>query len=307
MGDEFYPVDDVEDSASIINNPDQDEPALQSQEYIPLQEIVPSTSTTNPIKPTENIQLDESSKKKARIPKKSSGTRPKQVYKWIPIFTLPADKATQTAPQPEQKKQQKPKINRLPRRTITTQITARWIPKRILQEQGYYEGNTVIWLPKKLPQSSIVRQTQKVSATATKGQQYVWKPKQGTKQPAKEQAARPKVSKHLWRPKQAVTQTSIPTAESPAVSTSKQTTSRTTPQRKATREEKGKWVPKMVNIYQQMPSTNPTKFPKPSPLTHQENYGQKVHQLAQHLFYYNRFAILTNLEALLAEHAATAK
>lgn len=37
-----------------------------------------------------------------------------------------------------------------PHRRLAPQSHKQWIPKRLLQAQGYYEGNKLLWIPKKL-------------------------------------------------------------------------------------------------------------------------------------------------------------
>ena len=61
---------------------------------------------------------------------------------------------------------------------LQTLYSFRWIPKKTLQAQGYYEGARYIWLPKQCKTPSILSpqvQVQMPKTTKVTGQQ--WKPK----------------------------------------------------------------------------------------------------------------------------------
>ena len=67
-----------------------------------------------------------------------------------------------------------------PRRRRNRFITKRWVPKSLLQAQGYYTGTDQIWIPKR--QQSIIKPAQKKPVFTTPQQKVsqVWRPKQDT-------------------------------------------------------------------------------------------------------------------------------
>ena len=50
-------------------------------------------------------------------------------------------------------------------------VTQQWIPKSLLQAQGYYKGNTTIWLPKPNQPLKSYQQPQSLISTIPKKQQ----------------------------------------------------------------------------------------------------------------------------------------
>ncbi|WP_219824231.1 hypothetical protein, partial [Enterobacter cloacae complex sp. GF14B] len=63
----------------------------------------------------------------------------KKTYKWVPKASLATIASA---------KKQKP-CKKRPTRPKKCKETWRWIPKRLLEAQGYYEGNDQIWVPKR--------------------------------------------------------------------------------------------------------------------------------------------------------------
>ena len=125
-----------------------------------------------------------------------------------------------------------PKIRSL-KKTTLPHVTTRWVPKTLLQAQGYYEGSTRLWLPKERseaasPSKAISTQYAKLkSSQATpqfiKGNSYQWRPiikKQNEKlQEATNEAKQPQQSRATKNPTK---------ASRPSVA------------------YKGKWVPKLI-------------------------------------------------------------
>ena len=85
--------------------------------------------------------------------------------------------------------QQKPTTLQSPQPSIQNSMKYRWIPKSILQAQGYYKGQQQIWLPTKLnplsktttlPQPTSQTNTSLVATTSPlpKPIKQVWCPKQ---------------------------------------------------------------------------------------------------------------------------------
>ena len=242
---------------------------------------------------TNTVKPNKISTTKSRKSEHSSGPSSRQVYKWVPRNTLPIDKHVQTNPSPRVQHQRQPKMNTNTRITISQRQTiTRWIPKVTLQEQGYYKGHTMIWLPKKMRRTSANIQKPMVP---TKIQQHT--------------LHRPtKIPTHVWRPKKVAN--TIPTATTILHATPQVPAFNPQPTRKATRQEKGKWVPRIATNAR-------TTSPMPKQLeafqtitkqgSHSKIHAKTAHQLAQQLFYFNRFAILQNLETILASQAPNAK
>lgn len=109
-------------------------------------------------------------------------------------------------------------------------VRKRWVKKATLRAQGYYEGHTSLWLPK---QSQVA--IEQPSATQQKASSKA-KPKQ------------------KWRPKQTAVQS--PIQKQPA-----QVPRPLTQRPKASRQEKGKWVPKMKCILESPKIDIPLKIP----------------------------------------------
>lgn len=109
-------------------------------------------------------------------------------------------------------------------------VHKRWVKKATLRAQGYYEGHTSLWLPKQsnvlIEQPSATQQTASSKA----------KPKQE------------------WRPKQIAVQSPIQ-KQPPQVP---RTLNR---KPKASRQEKGKWVPKMQCILESQETDIPLTVP----------------------------------------------
>ena len=157
-----------------------------------------------------------------------------QQWMWVP------KKATQ---QQQRQKQVNPALkntkknnNRYKKHPMNTtkqswnsQPTQRWIPPKMLQEQGYYKGFTQIWLPKKA--KDIQPLTQKAK---------VFKPKaQPKKASPKTTKGSQKTSNMEWRVKNAKPKMDVSVEiKKKIMSPPVQAKSR------LTREQKGKWVPK---------------------------------------------------------------
>ena len=67
-------------------------------------------------------------------------------------------------------RQQKPIVllSRSRKMPTSPRFCQRWVPKRLLKTQGYYEGNVYIWIPKEQPQQThpppqVLRPTQATS------------------------------------------------------------------------------------------------------------------------------------------------
>lgn len=97
----------------------------------------------------------------------------------------------------------------------------RWIPKKDLVAQGYFEGATYIWVPKQVhKQSTSYPQVPPTSRRPQCLMKQRWIPKVKMPQTAT-------ITKRAARPQ-------------PAITTSK-------PFKRATTMEKGKWIPKQID------------------------------------------------------------
>ena len=289
MGAEFYTEEEAKESKSEVHLSDKPKPELQIHERNNFQGDATSIATEVLI-PTNTIKPKEISTTTSTKPKQKRGAIPRQVYKWIPRNSLPITEHDQTKPSPRIQHQQKKKTITNTRSTISRRKTIkRWIPKVTLQEQGYYKGQTKIWLPKQMRRTSANLQKPMVQSkthqhTLTKGPTYEWRPK--------------KVA------------TKISTATAMLQATSQLSAFNPQPPRKATRQEKGKWVPKTdtsARIASSQPKQLTASTTLPTMDRSDEIHAKTAHQLAQQLFCFNRFAILQNLETLLASYATTAK
>ena len=287
MGAEFYTEEEAKESKSEKHLSDKLTPELQIHKKINPHENAASVATEVLI-PTNAVKLPIPTE-----PEQRRRAIPRQVYKWIPRKSLPITEHDQTEPSPRIQHQQKPKTRTNTRSTISQRQTIkRWIPKETLQVQGYYRGQTKIWLPKKMLSNSANMQKK---MDPSKIQQH------SLNKPTKTQT-------HAWRPKQVAT--TLSTATATLQNTSQLPAFNPQPPRKATRQEKGKWVPK-TDTNARIASPQPKQLTAskiiPKMDRSDEIHAKTAHQLAQQLFCFNRFAILQNLETLLASYATTAK
>ena len=292
MGAEFYTEEEAKESKSAVHLADKPAPELQIQERINPQENDASTST-EVLLPTNTVKPNKISTTKSRKPKHTNGPSPRQVYKWVPRNTLPIAKHVQTKPSPRVQHQQKPKTNTNTRSTISQRQTiTQWIPKVTLQEQGYYKGHTMIWLPKKMLRTSANIQKPMVP---TKIQQHTLN--------------RPTKVQHMHGdPNKSQQQSQLLQLRFMLLHT----------YRHSILNQQGRpLVKRKVNGYHRQLLTPEQTSPMPKQLeafktltqqrSHSKIHAKTAHQLAQQLFCFNRFAILQNLETLLASQATNAK
>ena len=127
----------------------------------------------------------------------------------------------------------------LVKKNTLPQANSRWVPKTLLQAQGYHQGSTHLWLPKKRsvatsPRNNIFKKLATLKSSSSTPQfnnsnSYQW---------------RPIIKKRMEQSQKVTTETKKPLQ----IQTNKKPTNKTMP----SVADKGKWVPKLTMMVEHL-------------------------------------------------------